>query len=43
MGHDRHIIKAPEYNLKTPAGMPPASQQDVVLVAGASGKICTII
>ncbi len=33
MGHDRHIIKAPEYSLKTPAGLPPAAQQDVVPAA----------
>jgi NADH-quinone oxidoreductase subunit B len=33
MGHDRNIIKAPDYSLKTPAGLPPAAQQDVVPAA----------
>ncbi len=33
MGHDRKVITAPEYSLKTGVGLPPADQQDVVPAA----------
>ncbi len=33
MGHDKHIIKAPEYGLQSDAGLPPAAEQDVVPAA----------
>ncbi len=33
MGHDRHNLIAPAYDLQTNAKLPPASQQDVVAAA----------
>ncbi|MGH1455375.1 MAG: NuoB/complex I 20 kDa subunit family protein [Alphaproteobacteria bacterium] len=33
MGHDKHIIKAPEYGLQSGASLPPAAEQDVVPAA----------